>query len=96
MFFMLIVFACALPVGAAFAWLCRIIGQDELIKIFITAVVAIIALIAVGLMATSAGDPQVGFVAIQFLLIFVGPPIAGFAVGAFGFGGLAKYMPSRG
>ena len=69
------------PVGAAFAWLCLLNGKRTLSFDFITVVLAVVAIVAVGL--TAVLGQEAGYYAVFALLIFVGPPIAGFAGGAF-------------
>lgn len=63
------------PWGAAFAWLCLLNDRKTLSFDFITAVLAVIAIVAVGLMAVLGLHAR--YYAVFALLVFVGPPIAG-------------------
>jgi hypothetical protein len=89
MFSIFLNFIYGLPVGAVFAWLCLLNDKRTLSFDFITAVLAVVAIVAVGLMAVLG--LQAGYYAVFALLVFVGPPIAGFAGGAFVVHGIAKH-----
>ena len=86
--FFILNFIYGVPVGAAFAWLCLLNVKRTLSFDFITAVLAVVAIFAVGLMAVLG--LQAGYWAVFALLVLVGPPIAGFAGGAFIVHSIAK------
>ncbi len=88
MFFIYLNFICGVPVGAAFAWLCLLNDKRTLSSDFITAAFAVVAIVAVGLMAVLG--LHAGYYAVVALLGLVGPPIAGFAGGAFVVHGITK------
>jgi hypothetical protein len=88
MFTIFLNFIYGVPVGAAFALLCLLNDKRTLSFDFITAVLAVVAIVAVGLMAVLG--LHAGYYAVFALLVFVGPPIAGFAGGAFVVHGIAK------
>jgi hypothetical protein len=89
MFSIFLNFIYGLPVGAVFAWFCLLNDKRTLSFDFIAAVLAVVAIVAVGSMAVLG--LQAGYYAVFALLVFVGPPIAGFAGGAFVVHAIAKY-----
>lgn len=93
MSFFFLNFIYGLPVGAAFAWFCILSDNRTLTVDFVAAVLAVVAIVAVGL--TAVMGQQAGYYAVFALLVFVGPPITGFAAGAFVVHGIAKYRKRR-
>jgi hypothetical protein len=91
---MLASFLCGLPVGSAFAWLCVAVDKKTLIVDVVTALLAVVTIVVVVLSLVS-GDRQEAIFINTFFLVFFGPPVAGFAVGAFATYGIAKFAKRR-
>ena len=72
MSFFFLNFIYGLPVGAAFAWFCILSDNRTLTVDFVAAVLAVVAIVAVGL--TAVMGQQAGYYAVFALLVFVDRP----------------------
>ena len=91
---MLASFLYGLPVGAIFAWVCLETEKATLTIDVVTALLAVMVIALVG-SALIVGERQLAVIVGTVFLVFVGPPVAGFVVGALGGYGIAKYMKRR-
>jgi hypothetical protein len=83
---MLTTFVYGFVVGAAVAFFCaRIINLDSGSKLMFDVATAVLAIVAVVIAALLliVRDVQVWYWAAFALVVFVGPPIIGFSIGAF-------------